>query len=373
MTETNTMHMNLDDIEDILCPPGNGVFTVKTAEDIIESVQREIYGDTGKEKIRLRWKESLKNIEQTDKPLLLGVCSDCGGGIHRGANWGPLFVRKGIQEIPGHAQYLDVGDIRIIPHLLHDKYLNQKTINKCRDFLFNNKNHLPISPLSLTEYFCDQINQQSSPKKIFSIGGDHSVSYPLVRSWIRSRKKLGKNVAIIHFDAHTDLMDARQGIDYCFATWAYQILEDLGNPKNLIQLGIRSSGQTKSYWEEKMGVQQYWSHEISHQTIPDISQKIIDYLEKANIDEVYVSFDIDAIDEKYASATGTPEPEGLSPEMPQVILSPILEKFKLTGADMVEVAPWVSRDMGEKGTASTKSTILVAAAISNYLIEQLSQ
>ena len=44
---------------------------------------------------------------------------------------------------------------------------------------------------------------------------------------------------------------------------------------------------------------------------------------------------------KYASATGTPEPDGLSPELPHLILQPILDKFKLTGADMVEVAPWV--------------------------------
>ena len=58
--------------------------------------------------------------------------------------------------------------------------------------------------------------------------------------------------------------------------------------------------------------------------------------------------------------------------MPAMILAPILEQFNLTGADMVEVAPWVSRDMGEKGTASTKSTMLVAASISNFLLENLS-
>ena len=366
-------NLNISDLESILTPPGNGVFTVKTAEDVISAVQTEIYQESDKSKIQTQWRESLEKIEQTNTPLLLGICSDCGGGIHRGANWGPLFVRKGLQEIPGHANYLDVGDIRIIPHLLHDKYLNQETIENCRDFLFSKgKDHLPISPLSLTEYFCDQINNLSTPKKIFSIGGDHSVSYPLVRSWIRSRKKLGKNVAVIHFDAHTDLMDSRQGIDYCFATWAYQILEDLGNPKNLIQLGIRSSGQTKEYWEKTIGVQQFWAGEITHSNMPAISQKIIDHLSEEKIDEIYVSFDIDAIDEQYASATGTPEPDGLSPEMPAMILAPILEQFNLTGADMVEVAPWVSRDMGEKGTASTKSTLLVAASISNFLLENLS-
>jgi agmatinase len=367
--------LNLNEIQNILTPPGNGVFTVKTAEDIIQSVQSDIYQNSDKNIIFEQWRESLLEIETDNKkPLLLGVCSDCGGGIHRGANWGPLFVRKAIQEISGRESYLDVGDIRVNPHLLHDKYLNEDTIENCRDVLFSDENkHLPVSPLSLTEYFCDRINELQRPKKIFAIGGDHSVSYPLVRSWIRSRKKLGKKVAIIHFDAHTDLMSSRQGIDYCFATWAFHILEDLGNPKNLIQLGIRSSGQPKKYWEEKIGVQQFWSDEITTKSIPDISQKIINHLTSEEIDELYVSFDIDAIDEKYASATGTPEPNGLSPEMPQMILAPILEKFQLTGADMVEVAPWVARDMGENATASTKSTLLVAASISNYFLENLSK
>lgn len=364
----------IKEIESILTPPGNGVFTVKTAEDIISGVQEEIYQEKDKEKIISLWRKSLTEIENTKLPLLLGVCSDCGGGIHRGANWGPLFVRKSLQEISRDIKYHDVGDIRIIPHLLHDKYLNETTIKECSTFLFDQEQrHLPVSPLSLTEYFCDQINSLEDQKKIFAIGGDHSVSYPLVRSWIRSRKARGKKVAIIHFDAHTDLMEKRQGIDYCFATWAYQILEDLGDPKNLIQLGIRSSGQSKEYWERTTGVQQYWANEISASTASGISTEIINYLTEKEIDELYVSFDIDAIDEKYASATGTPEPDGLSPELPHLIMQPILEKFKLTGADMVEVAPWVDREMGANGTASIESTLLVAGSISNFLIENLSE
>ena len=124
-------------------------------------------------------------------------------------------------------------------------------------------------------------------------------------------------------------MVARQGIDYCFANLAYQILEDLGDGKNLIQLGIRSSGQPKEYWENLYGVQQYCANEISTPSIPSIADQIIEHLTKEQIDEVYVSFDIDAIDEKYASATGTPEPNGLSPEMPMMLLAPILKNLNV--------------------------------------------
>ena len=180
-------------------------------------------------------------------------------------------------------------------------------------------------------------------------------------------------MAILHFDAHTDLMDKRQGIDLCFATWAYQVLEDLDDPSLMIQFGIRSSGKPKEHWEKTLGIKQFWANEINHQSIPDISMEVIEHLKKHKIEEVYVSVDIDAIDEQYASATGTPEKDGLSPEMPAMILSPIFEHFKVTGADMVEVAPWIQRIEEDqiKGNTGAMQTLLTASSISRFLIENM--
>ena len=89
-------------------------------------------------------------------------------------------------------------------------------------------------------------------------------------------EKRGKNVAIIHFDAIIDL-ENRQGIDYCFAAGHIK-LRDLEKPQNLIQLGIRSSGKSKEFWEKSTGVQQFWANEINYQTIPEISNQIINHL-----------------------------------------------------------------------------------------------
>ena len=91
------------------------------------------------------------------------------------------------------------------------------------------------------------------------------------------------------------------------------------------------------------------------------------------MDEVYVSFDIDAIDETYASATGTPEKDGLGPELPPMILTPILKEFKLTGADLVEVAPWIHRATENPVASGATETLLTAASLSNFLIEYLDQ
>ena len=288
----------------MLRPPGNGVFTVHTASDVISQVQKSIYKDTSFEDIAKVWKESLSLIPSFNGPLILGVCSDCGGGIHRGANWGPLFVRQYLHRFNQIPKHLDIGDIKVIPHLLHDKYLNNETISECREALYeDNSINLPVSPLSIAERVCDEINLLSSPPPIFSLGGDHSVSYPLVKSWLKAKKRQGKKVAILHFDAHTDLMDKRQGIDLCFATWAYQVLEDLDDPSLMIQFGIRSSGQEKAYWEKKLGIKQFWASEINYETIPIISNEVLEHLSEHKVEEVYVSVDIDAIDEKYASAT----------------------------------------------------------------------
>ena len=82
----------------MLTPPGNGVFTVHTAADVISSVQASIYETESQADIKKSWDKSLERIEKSESPILLGICSDSGGGIHRGANWGPLFVRKYISS-----------------------------------------------------------------------------------------------------------------------------------------------------------------------------------------------------------------------------------------------------------------------------------
>ena len=157
---------------------------------------------------------------------------------------------------------VDVGDIRVIPHLLMDKYLNEKTIDGCQNALYGESNELPVSPLSITMDFCEEFYKEFTDKGLVSLGGDHSVSFPLTKAYLQKRKEQGKKVAIIHFDAHTDLLDQRLGIDICFGSWAYHIIEDLMEPELLYQIGIRSSGKDEEYWEDKFSVQQDWANEV---------------------------------------------------------------------------------------------------------------
>ena len=201
------------------------------------------------------------------------------------------------------------------------------------------------------------------------IGGDHSVSYPMVRAYLEAKKNLGKKVAIIHFDAHTDLLEERLGIDLCFGTWASQIIPFLESPDHLIQIGIRASAKERTHWENKFKHIQYWATEVIERSASVVADEIVTRLKKLEIEEIYITFDIDCLDIEYAGATGTPEPHGLSPHEPMVIMQTLFENFKITGADMVEIAPMVKAPNIKQ--IEPETTLMVASALSTFLIQAM--
>ena len=359
-----------DKLENCLCPPGNGVFTVNTAKERKEQLHQAIFGQATD--VDTLWKNTLNQLPEASNAVILGIASDCGGGILRGANWGPLFLRSTLIENYSELKAFDMGDVRVIPHLLADKYLNEATIANCRKALYQDENSsYCISPLSITEDVLHDFYAEFPEKGIFGIGGDHSISYPLTKAYLQAKKKQGKRAAIIHFDAHTDLLVERLGIDLCFGSWCTHILDDLHENHHLIQVGIRSSGKPKSHWEGTFGVKQHWANEVKEQGVEKTIENIFAQLDGENIDELYVSFDIDAIDDSYASATGTPEPDGLMPEEAMAILKALAAKYPITGADMMEIAPFT--DSSGRGNEARDKTLSVGAEISAFLLEEMAK
>jgi len=353
-----------------LCPPGNGVFTVNTAKERKEQLHQTLFGQT--QNIDEVWQTSLNDLPTASNAVILGIASDCGGGILRGANWGPLFVRSTLIEQHSHLNAFDLGDVRVIPHLLHDKYLNEATLANCRKALYQNEEStLPISPLSITEDVLHDFYGEFPKKGVFGIGGDHSVSYPLTKAYLQAKKKQGIRAAIIHFDAHTDLLVERLGIDLCFGSWCTHILDDLHEHNHLIQVGIRSSGKPKKHWEDTFGVKQHWAHEINELGVDNIINNILSQLKNENIDELYVSFDIDALDDSIASATGTPEPDGMNMQDTMKILKTLAQQYPITGADMMEIAPFT--DSSGLGEESRNKTLAACGEISAFLIEEIAK
>lgn len=362
----------LSKIKYYMAPPGEGVFTVHTASDKRELLQKKIYGSKAVEEKQVRslWEESLSSTLPLAKTVIFGICSDAGGGIQRGANWGPLFLRETLIQSREDLKAYDIGDVRVIPQLLHDKYLNEATIKNCRKALYQDENiALPVSPLSIAYDFAVDFHAQFPSKSLFMIGGDHSVSYPMVRAYLEAKNAQGKKVALIHFDAHTDLLEERMGIDLCFGTWTSQILPFLETPNHLVQIGIRASGKERMHWENKFGHKQIWAKEVLEKGPGFIADEIVEYLNKLAVEELYISFDIDCLDQEYAGATGTPEPAGLSPHEPMVIMQTLFEHFKISGSDIVEIAPMVKASNIKQ--IEPETTLLVASALATFLIQAM--
>ena len=354
----------LENYNSYLCPPGSGVFTVNTAKEHKESLQKYLYGES--DDYQKSWSSQLNEVHNIEGALILGITSDCGGGIQRGANWGPLYLRNQLIENYKDLNYYDLGDIRVIPHLLHDKYLNDETLKSCKDALYGNKDSsLPVSPLSIAEKCCDDTYDTLNNIGIFSIGGDHSVSYPIVKSWLKSKKDKGIKAGLIHFDAHTDLLVTRLGIDLCFGSWLTHVLDGLEKREHCYQFGIRSTGKERNHWENTFGINQYWTSEVKEIGPKELSEKVIKELKDEGIEELYISFDIDALDSKYASATGTPEHDGLEPHECVIIIDALANEFKITGGDMVEIAPRIGDE------ESSKKTLECGSIISARIIEAI--
>ncbi len=366
----------LETLSNTFSAPGFGIYTVHAGAEKRKKLSRLIYPSSQTEPDVIEaWHESLKQISNHQGIFIYGIPSDSGGGIQRGANWGPLAIREKLYAELSSAErtkILDLGDVRTNPHLLLDEYLNDATLSACKKSMHGNEHSTySVSPLSIASDVLTLFHHQYPEKKIFMIGGDHSVSYPAVKDFLRQKKIDGKKAAVIHFDAHTDLLDERLGISVCFGSWASHMIPELSHPSLLVQVGIRSSGKDKSFWEKTKGVTQYWAKEVNEHGPQAIALAISAKLRTQNVNSLYVSFDIDALDESEAGATGTPEKGGIMTDDCITIIELLSKEFNIEGADLVEVAPFVSHP--ELKTNEPENTLNNATMIAKTLIIALTK
>lgn len=339
----------LDELALLLRPAGGGVYLVSTGKAEQEALQRRLYGAANAAEVESRFKAVLARIPSA-RGFLLGIPSDVGGGLQRGANLGPQAIRTRLlerepdfPERAAKAGLLDIGDVFCVPQLLHDEMLSESQIRDSRRAIYPgvpaaDVSSLPVSALSIAERAIDlvfQINPKIAP---FVLGGDHSTAWPVVSAISRARKD---RWGIVQPDAHTDLLRERLGVKYCFGTWSYHANELLGRGGRLVQVGTRASRYDRQHWESTLGVRQFWAEEC--RANPDgMVEAIVSHLKKVGVTSVYFSNDIDGTDEEFASATGTPEPGGLSPEFVLELIRRLGKDVGLLGGDVMEVAPGVS-------------------------------
>jgi guanidinopropionase len=172
-----------------------------------------------------------------------------------------------------------------------------------------------------------------------SVGGDHSITLPILRAIAGARSRHGGPVGLIHLDAHTDCVPMPMaGTILHGAAWpAALVNEGLIDPKRTIQIGIR--GQMAAFQQDN------WARDFGFRILG--TDEFIDMGAAAAVAEarrivgdgpVYITWDMDSLDPVYAPAVTDPEADGLSMHDAIALLNG-LRGLDIIGADVVEFGP----------------------------------
>ncbi|SFS54170.1 guanidinobutyrase [Sulfitobacter marinus] len=249
---------------------------------------------------------------------VLGIPLDIGTSWRSGTRFGPKQVRAesamlrpynlGTGAAPFDSlQVADIGDLAINTFSLSDS--------------------LSIIQDSYTEI----LRSDAMP---LAIGGDHSITLPILRAMAKRHGPL----ALVHVDAHADVNDDMFGERETHGTVFRRAYEEgLINPHKTYQIGLRGTGYGADDFTEATGwgFQQFPAQELWHRSLSPLGAEIRRDIGDAS---VYVTYDIDSLDPAYAPGTGTPEIGGLT--TPQALeLIRALKGLNIVGADLVEVSP----------------------------------
>ncbi|XP_071949773.1 guanidinobutyrase-like [Antedon mediterranea] len=248
----------------------------------------------------------------------VGIPLDIGVSNRSGTRFGPRQIRTESPMIrlcnpdTGAAPFesLQVGDIG-------DVNINVYNLPKTCDMI--------------TEYYKKLI---ANGCKTLTMGGDHTLTYPVLRA---VADKYGP-VGLVHVDAHNDTQDTMLGEKIAHGTpFKRAFDENLFDPKKTVQIGIR--GPSNDIYENKWGLEQGFrvvtGRDCWHKSLEPL---MVQVQEKMGDGPVYLSFDIDALDPSIAPGTGTPEVAGLSIIQALEIIRG-LKGLNLVGCDLVEVSP----------------------------------
>ena len=178
--------------------------------------------------------------------------------------------------------------------------------------------------------------------RVLSLGGDHAVTYPIMRAYAAKYPDL----TIVQFDAHPDLYESLDGNRYSHACPFARIMED-GLVKRLVQVGIRTLNQHQREQAERYGVEiiEAW----------DIADLALTF-----DGPVYISLDLDVLDPAFAPGVSHHEPGGLSSRELLNLIKTL--DAQIVGADVVELNP--HRDL-------VNMTAMIAAKCTKELLARM--
>nr|XP_022341025.1 uncharacterized protein LOC111135347 isoform X2 [Crassostrea virginica] len=272
---------------------------------------------------------------QTDtqglKACFVGVPMDIGTSYRSGTRLGPRHIRSesvAIRRINGSTgaspfdsfQVADIGDINF-------NFCNLQ--KACEDIRNQYRKLISNACIPLT------------------LGGDHTISYPILQAM---KERYGP-VGMVHIDAHSDTLDTQLGEKIAHGTTFRRAVEEgCLDPHRVIQIGLRGSTYALEdlNWAKKQGFRMVTAEECWHKSLTPLMAEVRDMMGDR---PVYVSFDIDGLDPAFAPGTGVPEIGGLTSIQGLEIIRGC-RGLNVIGGDLVEVTPALDTNGATSGTAA---------------------
>ncbi|KAI1327265.1 Arginase/deacetylase [Xylariaceae sp. FL0255] len=296
---------------------------------------------------RLPYLPCLSSNEVSYDLAFIGAPFDTGTSYRPGARFGPSGIRQGSRRLNLYGGYnvplktnpfnswatvLDCGDIPVT------SYDNTWALKQIEEGHYNLLSRAPKTHANLP----GPAKKGKTLPRLITLGGDHTITLPLLRSINRAYGP----VSVIHFDSHLDTWRPKvfggspsEVASINHGTYFYHAAQEglLANDTN-VHAGIRTTLSGPSDYENDgyCGFEIIEAREIDTIGTEGIIKKIVDRVGTSQ--PVYLSLDIDTLDPAFAPATGTPETGGWSTRELRTILRG-LEDVNLIAADIVEVAP----------------------------------
>ncbi len=247
--------------------------------------------------------------------VLIGVPMDLGVTNRSGARLGPRAVRN-VERIGPYNHALKIAPVAAM-----------KTAD-IGDVPFRSRYGLEQSIEDIETCFEKICRAGVIP---FAVGGDHSITYPILKALGRERP-----VGLVHIDAHCDTAGPFEGSKFHHGgPFRQAVLAGALDPERTIQIGIRGSAEFLWEFSYESGMTVLHVEEVTELGITAVIAKA-----RAVIGDgpTYLSFDVDGLDPAFAPGTGTPEAGGLSAREVLAILRG-MAGADIVGGDVVEVAP----------------------------------
>lgn len=265
--------------------------------------------------MRLPTQEDAKGLDA----CFVGVPLDIGTSNRAGSRHGPRQIRAescllrpynmATRAAPFDSlQVADIGDVPI----------NTFNLPKCMDII--------------TDFYDEKIVAHGATP--LTLGGDHTIVLPILRSLFKKHGKLG----LVHVDAHADINDTMFGEKIAHGTPFRRLVEEgILDGQRTVQIGLRGSGYAAEDfdWPVEQGFRVVQAEECWMRSLEPLMAEV---REKVGGGPVYISFDIDGLDPSFAPGTGTPEIAGLTSSQGLEIIRGC-RGLDVVGGDLVEVSP----------------------------------